>query len=39
MVITKDNLLYSNAELDISNQVVKILNKKLPKIKLSDSQK
>jgi outer membrane protein len=39
LVITKDNLLYSDKKLDISDQVVKVLNKNLPKIKLSNSLK
>ena len=39
MVITKSNLLYYDDNLNISDQVVKILNKKLPKIKLSDFNK
>lgn len=36
MVITKDNLLYSDPKFNISAKVVKLLNKKLPKIQLSD---
>lgn len=39
IVVTKNNLLYYDNNIDISKQAVKVLNQKIPKIKLSDFNK